>query len=397
MNGDLNATGAFRLFLLILFCLIPRSCARGENSKIPQRTELQPASLRVVRNPARVKFEAYRIIDEQTSIADEAWLPDFNRYRLQVLEFYASLDDQLAWVRDSKPTPQAWEIIRILQQADQKGLRPEDYGYCEWNADLQMFYETWDPPRWPIVRFDLALTVYTMRYLSDLHSGRVNPRLVHFQVGPENKRLELASLLLELSESNNVEGEIEKVEPPFPAYRRTLTALNRYLELAKVDAGGSLQLRGKVGRIGDTLEDAAWLAERLQLFGDLRADYKVTVSIYSVELSEGVKRFQQRHGLSPTGILDKKTANALNVPVAQRIKQLNLTLERWRWVLPSFSSPPIVVNIPEFRLHTELSLVAVGESCGRQSLSPSNSSLCQRAQNHCLQTLLERPFLDCQR
>src|SRR5690348_7361196 len=102
MYGHFHVTGISRWLLLILFCVIPRSCAQGKSSTIPQWAELQAASLIRLGNSTSVKLEAYRITDEEDSI-EEAWLPDFQRYRLQVLEFYASLDDHLAWVQDSKP------------------------------------------------------------------------------------------------------------------------------------------------------------------------------------------------------------------------------------------------------------------------------------------------------
>jgi len=60
--------------------------------------------------------------------------------------------------------------------------------------------------------------------------------------------------------------------------------------------------------------------------------------------------FQKRHGLEPNGHLDTRTLTELNTPL-RRLLQLQLTLERWRWLPQNFSQPPIVVNIPEFRLY----------------------------------------------
>lgn len=65
---------------------------------------------------------------------------------------------------------------------------------------------------------------------------------------------------------------------------------------------------------------------------------------------EAVEHFQARHGLTADGKLDQQTIRALNVPLAQRVRQLEDALERWRWLPPSFPQPPIVVNIPEFVL-----------------------------------------------
>jgi murein L,D-transpeptidase YcbB/YkuD len=65
---------------------------------------------------------------------------------------------------------------------------------------------------------------------------------------------------------------------------------------------------------------------------------------------DAVKRFQRRHGLDEDGRLGAGTIKQLNVPLADRVRQLQLTMERWRWLPAEFSAPPIIVNIPDFRL-----------------------------------------------
>jgi murein L,D-transpeptidase YcbB/YkuD len=65
---------------------------------------------------------------------------------------------------------------------------------------------------------------------------------------------------------------------------------------------------------------------------------------------DAVKRFQRRHGLDADGRLGSATIKQLNVPIGDRVLQIQLTLERWRWLPAEFSAPPIIVNIPDFRL-----------------------------------------------
>jgi murein L,D-transpeptidase YcbB/YkuD len=71
---------------------------------------------------------------------------------------------------------------------------------------------------------------------------------------------------------------------------------------------------------------------------------------YDESVAEGVKHFQQRHGLTADGKLNAATIRALNTPLALRVRQLEYALERWRWMPLEFPQPPVVVNIPEFRL-----------------------------------------------
>ena len=67
-------------------------------------------------------------------------------------------------------------------------------------------------------------------------------------------------------------------------------------------------------------------------------------------LVTAVKRYQRRHGLEPNGLIDGRNCKDLNTPFSHRVAQLQLTLERLRWLPHQFQRPPIVVNIPEFRL-----------------------------------------------
>jgi len=65
---------------------------------------------------------------------------------------------------------------------------------------------------------------------------------------------------------------------------------------------------------------------------------------------DAVKNFQRRHGRDPDGRLSPQTIADLNVPLSTRVRQMQLTLERWRWLSIANHSAPIVANIPEFRV-----------------------------------------------
>ncbi|MDP9038739.1 MAG: L,D-transpeptidase family protein [Acidobacteriota bacterium] len=73
--------------------------------------------------------------------------------------------------------------------------------------------------------------------------------------------------------------------------------------------------------------------------------------VYTPELAEGVKSFQHRHGLTEDGKLTPQTIASLNVPVTERVIQLQNSLERWRWLPNEYVNAPLMVNLPEFVLH----------------------------------------------
>jgi L,D-transpeptidase YcbB len=107
-------------------------------------------------------------------------------------------------------------------------------------------------------------------------------------------------------------------------------------------------------RPGDNYAGVPQLVARLRQLGDLAPDSVLTTkrTRYDGTIVDGVKRFQHRHGLDPDGVLGKSTVTDLNTPLGHRVQQLEFTLERYRWIPPSFEQPPILVNLPEFILRT---------------------------------------------
>src|SRR5579872_437785 len=167
-------------------------------------------------------------------LTDLRWR-NFTDYRSQLRDFYQPSDYALAWVTGNQPTAQALAMIQLLQNADKKGLRPDDYDAPRW-AD-RIAHLTQSNPQGSVddsVHFDLALTVSAMRYISDLHSGRINPRYFDFGLHVNHRSYKVADLLrAQVVNAKDLSSALEQVEPSFPAYRRTETALEHYLELQK--------------------------------------------------------------------------------------------------------------------------------------------------------------------
>jgi murein L,D-transpeptidase YcbB/YkuD len=204
-----------------------------------------------------------------------------------------------------------------------------------------------------LVRFDLALTVSLMRYVSDVSRGKVDPASVHPGLAMPRLNLDLAAFLEnKVKNVADVTQAFDSVEPPFDGYWRTQRGLQTYIALARsVENHPDFTFSSRL-RKGDRDPGIPALARLLQRLGDLPAEYRAITnpSTYDDVLQQAMKHFQLRHGLDPSGRIDKATLRRLNTPISHRIRQLQLTLERWRWVRHEFAAPPIVVNIPEFRL-----------------------------------------------
>jgi L,D-transpeptidase YcbB len=282
-------------------------------------------------------------------LEDLRW-PDFSDYRSHVINFYRP-GYQPAWIHDGQPTTQALELIQILQDADREGLQAEDYDASRWADRLTLLkspHEAADE-----ARFDAALTVCVMRYVSDLHIGRVNPQSLGFEFDVSSKKLDLPHFVRErLVSGSDLHSELTQIEPPFPSYKRLRAALLHYAELEKSGDGDKVLDVGGVSP-GGQYAGIAGLANRLRLLGDLPDSVTIPPDskVYEGPLVDAVKHFQERLGQKPTGELDYKTVVELNVPLSDRIEQMRLGLERYRWLPYQFKQPPIVINVPEFRLY----------------------------------------------
>jgi murein L,D-transpeptidase YcbB/YkuD len=283
-------------------------------------------------------------------LEDLRW-PDFSDYRSQLAGFYRSSGYTLAWVRDGKPTGQAVELIGVLQDADREGLRAEDYDASRWPDRLTLLNGPHEQAA--EARFDAALTVCVMRYLSDLHFGRINPQYLGFEFDSSQEKLDLAQFVrYSLVNGSNLRSEVAEVEPPFEGYKRLRDALPHYEELAKKDTGEKLPLYEQA-QPGNLYDHIARVASLLRLLGDLPENATIPPDAYKYEggLIDAVKHFQQRHGLAPTGEIDFKTIAEMNVPLSDRVEQIRLGLERYRWLPYHFMESAIVINVPEFRLY----------------------------------------------
>ena len=282
--------------------------------------------------------------------ADLRW-PDFTPYKTEVAKLYEANGYSLLWVQNGSVRLQGLAVIQLLQNADAKGLDPEDYDGSRWQGRLLKLGQ--NPSEQDLVSFDTALTVSAMRYIRAVHCGRANPKEFNFQLDTGSDQFSLADFIqTQVVNAGDPVAEIQKLEPPFLGYRKLLALLPVYEGYAKQDDGQKVPMVAKTVRPGQSYAGVVRLGWFLQTNGDIPASQHLdpNATIYEGALVEGVRHYQDRHGETSTGNLDVRTINELNTPPAARIRQIKLTLERWRWLPNSFSQPPVVVNLPEYRV-----------------------------------------------
>ena len=126
-------------------------------------------------------------------------------------------------------------------------------------------------------------------------------------------------------------------------------AFGKYREIAQ-RGGWSAVPAGLKIKPGQQNPAVPAIARRLAVTGDFTGTVNDQDTTYGPELQEAVKRFQRRHGLEPDGTVGAAAVAQMNVPVEERVRQLSLSLERWRWLPRDLGDRHILVNVPEYGL-----------------------------------------------
>lgn len=262
------------------------------------------------------------------------------------------VEAQTLWFNNGELSAQGLAVAQTLRSAESYGLRSESYALAIPPSDLARVLAGERVDERTRIRFDAALSASATTFLRDLHYGRVSAQAAGFHLPEARAAFDARAAIRALAISRDVSSTIASYEPrPIP-YRRLKEMLQRYRALA---ARGDLRAPppSRVSiKEGDRYEGLPQLRRLLAALGDLEdqsAADPTTESLFDATTAEAVRRFQRRHGLEVDGVLGRRTFAALAVPLERRVRQIELTLERWRWTA-SLARPDIVVNVPQFML-----------------------------------------------
>lgn len=257
------------------------------------------------------------------------------------------------WLHDGEPTPQASALIRVLVDAASMGLTPADFDAGRLGA-----MATYLASPEHLAAFEVALSANAIRFVRSLREGRIAPERAHAALKIPRERFDAAQAIRSLATSDHVGNEIASHEPPFVHYSLVKQSLVRLRALAAESTLTRLPPLpdAKALREGDTWVGTPQLVRLMSALGDAPA--VITDSAYLVDslqltatIIESLSRFQRRTGLESDGVLGRATHAMLTRPVSDKLRSLELTLERWRWLPRTFSAPPLIVNVPAFRLY----------------------------------------------
>ncbi|QSA95655.1 murein L,D-transpeptidase [Methylococcus sp. EFPC2] len=272
----------------------------------------------------------------------------FTDYQPALEQLYQQSAYHPIWTRDGQAIPQVASVLTALDGARAQGFDPADYDAETLRHWAHDFAPDTKPHPQNVASFDVALSLSVMRYASNLYLGRINPRHVNFGLDIEPKKQDLPALIKRIADSSSPEEIFSGLEPKLKLYEHLKAALSHYQTLAKNAPNIQINLPAKF-KPGDRHPDVPALRRLLVLLGDL-PESKHTSETYDAELAEGVKRFQLRHGLGADGVIGKGTLAQLNFPLSERLQQIQLGLERLRWLPERIDGRYLIVNIPSFQL-----------------------------------------------
>jgi L,D-transpeptidase YcbB len=345
-----------------LFAIVAAAAACGPRDSIPRRLEARLKSVADAERTDLSRDEIQQALARQLRVAPvpagggtSSTNPVFPT-RETLREFYASHGNGLAWCDDSGRTlPVTTTLLDVLRRAGEHGLDPEDYALAR--IDLlraQIGKRPLDDVAVArLADFDLLMTAAFFRYASDLSTGRVHPDEIRSDWHTNPPELDPLTKLDRALKDGDLADLLDALPPPHAGYARLRAALTALHEVAA--AGGWPPIPdGPALGMGSRGHRVALLRRRLTgpaAAGDASAGAPAGADDrFDTALADAVRRFQEEHGIEPDGKAGATTLAELNLPVEQRMRQVELNLERWRWIPRRLGNPHVFVNIPGFDL-----------------------------------------------
>jgi L,D-transpeptidase YcbB len=267
---------------------------------------------------------------------------------------YKRANYQLLWLGNATTAKNTADALDLLANASTQGLIQENYDAEMLRKKFNLALSLSPTAYKDLALYDTALSIAVLRFLHDLHYGRVNPQGINFNLQLREKKLTDFPALIKDSLSLGTVSQLPLlIEPKLHQYQKLKSALAAYRLIAEKSPSFKFIIKGKL-RPGEHNSQMVGLSKFLASVGDLPHDILANSPEkspkYTANIVEGVKKFQLRHGLSADGTIGSGTVVAINEPVTQRITQIELAMERLRWLPELNVGRSIIVNIPAFQL-----------------------------------------------
>jgi murein L,D-transpeptidase YcbB/YkuD len=266
--------------------------------------------------------------------------------------FYKKRLFQPAWLDDYGLIQQVNFLIKSVREAHLEGLRANDYHLNKIEEINKQIFKDQKEIRWTDPRrladFDLLLTDSFLIYGFHLLAGRIDQETLEVQWKADRCEIDLAEVLQAALDTNRIQEALSALIPMYSGYIRLRQVLAKHRDI--VNKGGwPLVPNHNEMRKGEYGEHVTALRNRLIISGALDPEIHNRADFFDDVLEQALLKFQQRHGLPADGIVGPNTLHELNVPADVRLRQIELNMERWRWLPHDLGNRYIVVNIADFQ------------------------------------------------
>ncbi len=268
----------------------------------------------------------------------------------KIATFYEQNQFNPLWLVTGEMSASAQSLIEVIFEIGKEGLRKEDY-----HSELLTEPDTLKP-----VHLEFLLTDAFVNLTSHVQFGKINPETLTPDWKVKKKQMDTVPLLSSIKADQSVAELIQTLRPTSPRYYRLIDAYQKLSRRESVRfAPLALSPAIKKGKSDPRIPQ---IRKQLLFWGDFRATSEADVAeldsvlhnqdslSYDEQMHAAVIRFQTRHGLKTDGVIGKDTLTALNVTVEDRLKDMLLNMERWRWLDQNMGHRFLVVNIADFNL-----------------------------------------------
>lgn len=279
-------------------------------------------------------------------------LPQNFENRSQDFEaLYKTTNYHLLWLGNAEAKKNVLEVLDLLDSATGEGLNPANYDTQLLRKKLPSVLNIATSDYKQSALYDTAISLSLLNFLHDIHYGRASPQGTNYKFNlREKKPIDLPALIKDNLARSSIKQLPRLVEPKLQQYQKLKSALAAYRLLA--GKSQAFQLRNEKSiKPGDDLRQIEELQRFLVSVGDMpEGNSGGKATRYTGKIVAGVKKFQLRHGLDADGVIGQGTVFAINVPLSQRVTQIELAMERLRWLPELDPGPYVIVNIPAFQL-----------------------------------------------
>jgi L,D-transpeptidase YcbB len=278
--------------------------------------------------------------------------PDFKEYRNKIIKFYLNRGFELAWSDKGEFLPQAGMFLNLVKASEKDGFDVERFHNKNLLALYKVATDENNYEKLDQVKLrsdlDILLTASFFKYAHDEWKGAIDPKKEEWYAS--TKKIKYGKTLEAILADQKDANPFIVMEPLHKEYHHLKSLLTKYQEIQKQGGWPVIVLNDKKKlKKDDSDSSVIILKKRLAISGELTA--KNTDEVFDETTEDAVKKFQYCHGLDSTGVVAGSTLEELNVPIEDRIRQIEINMERWRWVPERISDQYIMVNIPEFVLH----------------------------------------------